>query len=362
VNARKAIFASVLVLELTAIAPAQTPTVAPAGPSTVIAAAAPAGPPVLRVPYGPTSPWNRRVSANPTIAAYSAAVIARQFKAGNTQPVRNQEAGKFDYGHPVFTAVATDPLVKLVCNQYCSPGYPTRAYIPAKARPAGGSDAHMAVIQPDGSEIDLWALYGVPGRDWQTGDTATAGNVVNCGSYSSGSGFATAIGATAGQACLGAGIITAADLIAGQINHALFLVVQCAVGTQYPTPPTASTGKCTSGIGPALGGRLWLDSVAPPGLPAWSAAIWNALHTYGGYVMDDTAGAATVDGIAFMAASGEQTHAYGLPNPFAGVPGWSSIPISGALEPRWIGADPWNPPGLAQHAHWLAPCSAQGTC
>jgi len=38
--------------------------------------------------------------------------------------------------------------------------------------------------------------------------------------------------------------------------------------------------------------------------------------------------------------------------------------LSGALQQRWIGADPWNPSGVnfAAHLHWLAPCSAQGAC
>lgn len=336
------------------------PTAAP----TTTPTATPTAPPSR--PYGPTSPWNRPISANPTIASYSAAVIAGQFRSGNTQPVRNQEAGVWDYGHPVFFAAAADPVVKLVCNQFCSPGYPTSARIPPKARPAGGSDAHMAVVQPDGTEIDFWALYGLPGHDWQAGDTATAGNVSACGSYASGSGFATVIGATAGEACLGAGIITAGDLLAGRIDHALFLVLQCAIGTQYPTPSSASTDPCTGGVGPPLGGRLWYDQVAPTSLKPWEQAILNALHTYGGYLMDDIGGGAGVSGVAFMAVSGEQTYAFGLPNPFAGLSaqGWASISVPGALELRWLGSDPWNPAaaGFAQHMRWLDACSARNTC
>ena len=340
-------------------APTSTPTATPTTPAGV--------------PYGPTSPWNRKISANPTIASYSAAVIAQQFGSSNTQPVRNQEAGIWDYGHPVYQAVATDPLVKLVCNQYCSPGYPTTALIPAKARPAGGSDAHMAVIQPDGTEIDMWALYGVPGRDWQTGDTATAGNVVNCGSYKTGTGMATAIGSTAGEACAAAGIITGTDILAGVINHALFIALQCAVGTQYPTPPSAVTDQCTSGVGPALGGRLWYDvpdatTNASTALKPWEKVVLVALHDYGAYLMDDVAGGPSVSGMLFLAQSGEQTWAYGQPNPFAGLTaapnGWQTLTISGSFEPRLVGADPWTPAGVnfAAHMHWLAPCSAQGTC
>ena len=62
---------------------------------------------------------------------------------------------------------------------------------------------------------------------------------------------------------------------------------------------------------------------------------------------------------------------YGQPDPFAALAsqGWYSITIPnadkhGTARQRWIGADPWNPPGVdfPQHIHWLAPCSAQGSC
>ncbi len=376
--------------------PSPTPTAKPTLAPTPRPTPTPTASPVASAPYGPTSPWNRKISANPTIASYSASVIAQEFASGNTQIVRNDEAGAGDYAHPLYFATASDPIVHTVCNQYCPSTPVGDIHMPAKARPAGGTDAHMAVVQPDGTEIDFWALYGSPGsdttwdaphnaqtRDWQTGDTATAGNVSACGSYASGSGNIAAAnlpGATAGEACLGAGIINAADLQAGAIHHALYLVLQCAIGSQYPAPTGATTDQCTSGVGPPIGGRLWYDvpdatTNANTGLRPWEKAILNALHDYGGYLEDDFSGGASVSGMSFMPASGEQTYAYGLANPFAALTAapnnWTLMSIATLAtygltvqEPRYTGADPWQPAGVdfAAHMHWLAPCSAQGAC
>jgi hypothetical protein len=322
-----------------------------------------------------TSPWNQRVSGNPTYASYSSSVIAGELGGGNSQPVRDEEAGSYDVGHPIYYATASDPVVNLNCTNYCNHtdngGYPATAHIPALARPAGGSDGHMAVIQPDGSEIDMWAAT-TPSGNWTTGSTISAQAIANCGSFTNGSGFTpNGPAATAGGACLGAGLLRATELAAGTIHHALFLVTQCANGWQYPAFPNASTNPCTSGTGPALGARLWYDVAdattnANTSLKPWEKAILNALHDYGGYLMDDIGGASGVSGIGLLAESGEAAYMFGQSDPFAALAsaGWNSVSVSGALQLRWMGADQWNPSGVtfASHMHWLAPCSAQGSC
>ena len=322
-----------------------------------------------------TSPWNLHVSSSPRYATNSSAVIATEFGSGNTQPVRSEEAGPYDYGHPVYYASASDPLVNLHCTAYCNTadngGLPASMHIPAQARPAGGSDAHMAVIQPDGTEIDLWATNS-PSSNWTSGATVTAQAIANCGNFVTGSGFTpTGPAATAGGACLGAGLLRANELASGSIGHALFLIAQCAVGWQYPAFPNASTNGCTSGGGPPLGGRLWYDvpdatTAANTNLKPWEKAILNALHDYGGYLEDDVSGGASVSGIAFLAESGEAPWAFGQTDPFSSLvsQGWSTIPVGGALDMRYLGASPWQPGNVnfAAHLHWLDPCSAHATC
>ena len=232
--------------------PAPSPTVAPTPPPSIT------GMPVNGVewptsftPFSSGSPWNTVVSGNPTIASYSASVIAAEFGSGNNQPVRDQEAGIYDYGHPIYYAATTDPVINVACNMYCPSTYPKTMYMPAKARPALGGDAHMAVVQPDGTEIDMWATYGTPGgrpqtRNWQAGDSVTAGNVTSCGNFFSGTGVVAAgPAATAGGGCLSAGLLRANELASGHINHALFMATQCANGSQYPAFAGAVTDPCT---------------------------------------------------------------------------------------------------------------------
>jgi hypothetical protein len=288
--------------------------------------------------------------------------------------VRDEEAGPYDYGHPIYYASSSDPIVNLHCTAYCNTvdngGFPATMHIPAAARPAGGTDAHLAVIQPDGTEIDLWATTP-PSGNWTTNATVTAQAIANCGSFISGSGFTpTGPAATAGGACLGAGLLRANELAAGTINHALFLIAQCAVGSQYPAFPNAGTDACTNGQGPALGARLWYDVAdaitdANANLKPWEKAILKALHDYGGYLEDDASGGAAVSGIGFLAESGAAAWAFGQPDPFAALAsqGWNAISV-GALTLRSIGASAWNPAGVSfpAHLHWLDACSAHATC
>jgi hypothetical protein len=356
--------------------PTVSPTVAPAGCGAEPALQNGVEYATGWAPYAcATSPWNLRVSAGPTYASYSSAVVATEFAGGNTQPVREEEAGPYDYGHPIYYASASDPLVSVHCVSYCDTidngGLPASIYLPAQARPAGGADAHMAVIQPDGSEIDMWSTTA-PAGNWVSGATVTAQSVADCGNFARGSGFTpTGPAATAGGACLAAGLLRANELLAGSIDHALALVAQCVVGWQYPAYANASSDTCTSGQGPALGGRLWYDvpdatTNANTALRPWEKAILNALHDYGGYLEDDFAGGSGVSGIGFMAESGEAPWAFGQPDPFAALAaqGWNVVTVSGSFTPRYVGADPWQPTGVnfAAHMHWLDPCSARGSC
>ena len=388
---------------------AEKPNIAQASPPTRGAGSAPipngVDQPASFVPYGPTSPWNHRISANPTMASYSATVIASMFGpsfVGNQEdpPVWGQEAGIYDYSHPIFFAQNSDPVIKLACSRYCGEAgtaYPTTIHIPAQARPAQGTDAHIAIVQPNGEEIDAWAAYGTPGgsgkypgtpatRNWQTGDTLTAGNIAECRNFFTGTGFGPVANrpySTAGGACLGGGLIRPNELLAGKINHALFIVLPCGVGASvYPTPTTGSIpdNVCKSGIGVPFGARLWYDvpdatTNASTSLATWEKAILNALHDYGGYFEDTGDGGRAAIGVQLLLADSEPGFDYtgnrsGWWQPLS-AQGWTGIairnvqPALGNLSAlRWTGAGAWLPRGVdwARHMHWLAPCSAQGRC
>jgi hypothetical protein len=264
--------------------------------------------------------------------------------------------------------------------------------IPALARAAesngnGAGDSHIAVVQPNGIEDDLycWNSGSTPTCDQPSGGIAanwTAGAVLGpasggdaCGNFFTGAGqlpASTSGNTTAGGACEGAGVLSPQQLIAGHINHALFLITNCANGNVYPAETGSNTDRC-SGTGPALGARLWYDvpdatTEADAALHPWEKAILEALHDYGGYVMDDVNGGAIGQGVQFVPESEEPAYRYGSGDQWSGLAaqGWSSAAIPGAPSGylRWTGADPWTPGGvnLNAHLHVLNVCVTQGSC
>jgi hypothetical protein len=264
--------------------------------------------------------------------------------------------------------------------------------VPSVARAAesngnGAGDSHIGVVQANGIEDDVycWNNGATPscdqpaggvGANWTSGAVfGPAYGAAACGNFLTGSGQlpSTTIGnTTAGGACEGAGVLSPQQLIAGHINHALFLITNCANGNVFPAEATANTNRC-SGTGPALGARLWYDvpdavTEANTALRPWEKAILEALHDYGGYVMDDVSGGAIGQGVQFLPESEEPAYRYGSGDQWSGLAaqGWTSATIPGAPAgyPRWTGGDPWTPAGVNfnQHLHVLNVCVTQGSC
>ncbi len=273
--------------------------------------------PVGFEPYAASSLWNTRITNpdNPTIYGQSAAIMANVSLQSNGTPLsfHTDEYGNSDATfHPVVFASTSDPYVSVQCTLYCNGwgsggvGLPSKMYVPKAARPATGSDHHLAVVQPNGEEYDMWYVkqdgsntWLPPGansfHDWTSSDTISVGNGQDVGNFSTGSGQETsAIGnaATAGGAALAAGMVRESELAAGQIDHALFLASQC-VGTSYVYPAIQGGDNVCSGGGAQMifGAHLWTSLTdaqidALTGATADQKTILHALHDYGGYVMD----------------------------------------------------------------------------
>jgi hypothetical protein len=180
--------------------------------------------------------------------------------------------------------------------------------IPAAARAAGGSDGHLAVLdQSSGWEYDFWQVREKPGD----GGVLT----VSWGGRTPIAGDGLRGGATASNYGLAAGVIRAAELEAGRIDHALAIVVDCTSdGYVYPADKTAQVCADPADA-PANGQLLWLDmsSAEIEELPVadWKKTILRAMSTYGAYVED------TGDnvGIAFQIESGSSFTSFGVPDP-----------------------------------------------
>jgi hypothetical protein len=254
-------------------------------------------------------------------------MIARVLAYGGPAPLTAGVARTpDDWGHPTYYARSDDPVVTLRATAGHSPIAGERIRVPARARPAGGGDAHMTIVQPSGWEYDLWQVHDTPGG------TGTLSFSLGRRLRIDGDGVRG--GGTAAHFGNLAGVIRAQELAAGRIRHALFVVIRCA-GTgswfghgarvhspgdsAYVYPAHGGGAPCPPGtIAPPMGARLQL-AMSPAqidaiGAPPWKRAILRALARYGGYV-GDTGG----PGLAFMFESSTMYTSFGEPDPLVAI-------------------------------------------
>lgn len=311
--------------------PARTPLVVPARPAVPTPMPTPAldplPDPAAGRPYSAASPFNQPVGDHPVVSALSDQIVANSYLAnGQPGPLTN-ESGAHDYSHPVYVAGPADPVLTIRASGGVDG---MRIAVPAYAQPAAGDDGHLTVIEPDGWEYDLWQAA-------VSGDALRASIAYR--QRADGPGIVTAAmraadptlgGGTAAYFGAQAGIIRASELLAGDIPHALFLIINAgAADTSFgfgtssvdggtSVFPAAKGGSATSGVRAPMGARFWLDmtdaEIAATGAPAWEQTIARAAHQYGAYFGDTGGG-----GFKFMLESAVPYLAAGLPNPMAAV-------------------------------------------
>jgi hypothetical protein len=241
-------------------------------------------------PYGSSSPFNQRLPSNPRLAPGSAAMVSRLLGFG---PIQNQVIGTADtsedYSHPVYFARRKDPVYRLSCNGRYGrcPVHGLRVRVPARARPAAGSDAHLAVVDPSlKREYDLYEVTSKPRKGGLL--RFTFGGSTKVG------GAGLRAGATAAGYGLMAGTIRASELARGAIKHALFVTILCDNGTRvYPASgvgrPCSAIGRSMAGA-PPMGTRLQLvmspSAIKQLSAPRWARAILLAMSRYGMFVGD----------------------------------------------------------------------------
>ncbi len=171
------------------------------------------------------------------------------------------------------------------------PGYFKDVPIPEDARPAEGSDAHLAVWDPAGDT--LWEFWKAKRRDdgsWQ----ACWGGRIDDVSRSSGQ-FHAPYGAAASGLPHAGYMVTLEDARSGRIEHALGLVIpDPARGHSYPANRSDGTSANRSNV--PEGTRLRLDpsvDVDSLRLSPLGAAIARAAQKYG-FIVTDRGGAVAV--------------------------------------------------------------------
>jgi hypothetical protein len=317
-------------------------------------------------PYA-ANPWNAPLPAAPTVDSTNTANVRTYMKDAVDHITGDAHN---DYSHPVYAASANDPQITIDCSraqygcftdQSAMMSSLPKINVPALARPSAGTDAHFAVVQPDGTEYDFWHV-SQPAGDWSNGATLSASIAVQ--TSITGSGIPAFVSATSGAALAG-GLIRFDELQAGTIPHAIFLDFSCTQGRVYPG---TSNGVACGGSGVPMGALVHLnmsdaqiDALPPTTIAPFLLPILHALHQYGGYVLD-TYGGSSSDAPFWEYESFTQFSAFGQPYPgttFATAHGYS-----GYHNPTYLqyagGPIRWSQ--LAPYIEVLAPCYAHGSC
>jgi hypothetical protein len=229
------------------------------------------------------------------VASGSAAMVSRLLNFGKLQSLEAGAADTSDdYGTPIYYSRPGDPLVRIQCTQWVSSCrvHGLQIRIPAQARAAGGGDGNIVVVdQRSGWEYDLWQVQRSPVGN---GGTLT----VSHGGALRLDGLGLATGGTAAEFGRIAGVIRAQELAAGEINHALMMVISCDSGS-YVYPAT-KTGRECSDVGlsnsgaPPMGTRFQLNysdaEIDALAVPAWKKTILRAMAHYGLFFTDTGSG------------------------------------------------------------------------
>ncbi len=322
-------------------------------------------------PYSEASPFNRPLPAEPQLAPNSSAIVNQLMSWGEARGlvVGQPEGNDEDYGHPVYYASPEDPLYTIHCTRWTHscPIEGMQVHIPAAARPASGTDAHMAVIeQQNGWEYDFWQVHTQP--------LPPAGGTIDIshgGRTRWGTPGATGLGsgATAAGFGLEAGVIRAEEWASataegGAINHALFMSVRCTGGDSvYPAAPGTTGQSCPiseRAEAPPLGTHFYLDMSAAQidalPVPEWKRPILKAMAHYGLFVGDTFGGSSNSFGLS--AESDTQYRSLGLPGLYAELgKEWGVGTYNGAYVFDIASGVNW-----ARYLKVVEPCVAKGGC
>lgn len=314
-------------------------------------------PPSCWRPYADASPFNRELPEQPRLHPRSEQIVERLVGFGPLQNLLAGQAGTdADFGRPTYHSSSDDPLFTVRCRATPCELEGMRIRIPDRAQPAGGSDAHMTVIDRRGGwEYDLWRVTQKP-RGGGTVSLARGGRTRLDG---------LGLGSSAVAAQWGnlGGIVRAEELAAGEIDHALLIVVNCDSGEHVY--PADGTGRSCSDIGlpdedaPAMGARFVLDmtdaEIDALGVPRWKRAILRAVARYGMYV-GDTGGTTW----SIKEESGASYTSLGEEDRWVQFAKRAGVPYFGP-DATWV-FDVQSDVDWAERLRVVQPCEARGAC
>jgi hypothetical protein len=290
--------------------------------------------------FSPTSFWNTPVPRDEETDPRSATLVSAL-----TAEAADEEAS--EDGPWISTRRFSVPIYRVPAEQSRAPvrlaGHPAddalraawrRVPLPLGALPAAGTDKHLVVWQPHADRLwEFWRL-GRTGDGWVADwggaidDVGASPGVYNRRAWP---GSEPWWGASASSLSIAGGLITFADLEAGEINHALAISLPEIRAGVYALPARRSDGESTNPLALPEGAHLQLDprlDVATLGLPPLTRMIAEAAQRYGVFVRD---GAGDV---TFYAQDPTPTGA----DPYAEPGGW----FEGLTPIELLSPFPWD--------------------
>jgi hypothetical protein len=196
---------------------------------------------------------------------------------------------------PVIHSQPTDPAVAVaVPATWGWPAGPVSVRVPSGITGAAGSDGTLSIITGD-IVCDFWQFN-------RTSTNAASASAYACSNTVSGTGFGTsspfkAAGIRAAGSSAVGGLLVGQHFSEMKINHALAVSLLGTILKRGWVAPAISedTGTIYSGTIP-IGSRLGIpaSTPAPAGLSATGLMVWDALKTYGAYVVDQHTGSSPV--------------------------------------------------------------------
>ena len=241
--------------------------------------------------YADSSFWNQPIGLNPALDPGSAAMVASSITPYAAQATFNNDD---DWGIPIAYADPASTLYSVGCTGFgCNVQVHFR--IPRYARPNGGSDGKLVVIDPSiNSELDMGrASYSAANDSWTTSSRYTT--------PSNGWGAMCAQGMHCDGVLMSGmdqfgGVVRPEEIAQGHIDHALALVVAHWRSGFFACPAVKSGGGSNDANALPLGAHLQLDpsfDVDAQSWPQWKKVVAKALQTYGAFVSD--AGSSSVE-------------------------------------------------------------------
>jgi hypothetical protein len=268
------------------------------------------------VPFSASSFWNTALPADTHLAANSGELV-RSFNNQWRTFYGTVGINTNDYSIPVYTVPADQPLVSVSVPRGCNEDAGlldqlSAVPIPGDAQPANGGDHTLVIWQPaTDTEWELWIAQHAFNGSW----SACWGGRIQSVSKEQGV-FPNPYGVAASGLSYLAGSMKVSELQAGEIKHALAVVVVHTTAGAQVAPATRNDGNSTASDAIPEGTRFRLDpsvDVTKLGLSDTGVTIARALQTYGMFVTD-TSGA-----VVLMAEDGQPYIAAGRPDPYAAI-------------------------------------------